>query len=508
MVQNKNTITLINPNLILQSDDIFTTGVVYMPIMLATFAGVLLEKGYNCKAIDAFGESPNQWWKVDNFIIRGLTSKEVIDRIDSSSDAIFLYAINITYHKSIIELLQAIKMKFKEIPIVIMENSQAVTAYSLKRVMDEFFSNGADFIITGDPEKKGLELIEKIRNRNNKNVNIEGVGYKINDKIKYLEEKSKKTDLNSFPFPAWELFPLKNYWKIRYAHGPLSSKKYLPILTSRGCPYQCKFCVVPDTNDKKWRSRSAVNIIDEIEYSINKYQVNEFHIEDLNPTVDDKRTRAICKEIIKRNLKIKIKICSGTKVETIKDRNTIILMAKAGFKYISISPESGSPSIMKSINKPFNYIHAIELIKEMNRVGIKSQACFVLGFPGETDDDRELTRKMILDITKSGADEIALFIITPVPGSNLFNHLNGYADYSQLNFSPTWRDDYSTLNKYRLKQYRTFLLYKLRYHPIKLLRQCFNFVFKNFETKMEMIPYRALIVMLMRLGVIGKEIQK
>jgi radical SAM superfamily enzyme YgiQ (UPF0313 family) len=55
------------------------------------------------------------------------------------------------------------------------------------------------------------------------------------------------SDLDSLPFPAWALFPLENYWNLRFAHGPQTTERYLPLLTSRGCPYPCKFCVAPTT---------------------------------------------------------------------------------------------------------------------------------------------------------------------------------------------------------------------------------------------------------------------
>ena len=80
-----------------------------------------------------------------------------------------------------------------------------------------------------------------------------------NDKIDFV------SNLDDLSFPAWEDFPLENYWKLGYSHGPLSDKKYLPMLSSRGCPYPCNFCVVPKTNERKWRSRSPENVVKEFE---------------------------------------------------------------------------------------------------------------------------------------------------------------------------------------------------------------------------------------------------
>ena len=169
---------------------------------------------------------------------------------------------------------------------------------------------------------------------------------------------------------------------LKYSHGPFEGKRYLPLLTSRGCPYPCKFCVIPETNSLKWRARSAMNVVKEMEHFIKLLGVTEFHIEDVDPTVNDKRTRELCNLLLEKKLGVTWKICSGTKVETIKSQETIDLLAKAGCNYISISPETGSPKVLKLINKPFNFDHASKIINVMSKNGISSQACFVLGYPG------------------------------------------------------------------------------------------------------------------------------
>ena len=95
-------------------------------------------------------------------------------------------------------------------------------------------------------------------------------------------------------------------------------------------------------------------------------------------------------------------------------------------------------------------------------------------------------------ILAKGVDEIALFVITPVPGSNIFDQFSGYDNYSDLNFSPEWREDYKKLNEFRLMLYRNFLIWKFLNHPIKFLKQPFLFLSTRFKTKMEMTPFRAL----------------
>ena len=167
-------------------------------------------------------------------------------------------------------------------------------------------------------------------------------------------------------------------------------------------------------------------------------------------------------------------------------------LKKSGCNYISISPESGSKELMKKINKPFNYDHALKIVKGMNYNKIFSQACFIIGYPGETNIDLRKTKKMIFNLTIKGIDEIAVFIITPVPGSKIYEKFEGFKSLSNLTFTPTWRKDYSKLYKERLIMYLIFLFTKTIFHPLKMFRQLSNLFRKKFDTKMEMVPYKVL----------------
>ena len=106
----KTHVVCINPNLVLQRNDLFTTGIVFMPFGLAYFAGTLLSEGYNCEVVDAFGENPNQIWNEGEFIYRGLKPSEIIDHVNANSPELpvifFVYAINLTYHRSTLSIIQ------------------------------------------------------------------------------------------------------------------------------------------------------------------------------------------------------------------------------------------------------------------------------------------------------------------------------------------------------------------------------------------------------------------
>lgn len=483
---------LINPNLVVQQNDPMTTGVVYMPLALASFAAALRHEHLDVQVIDAFGLAPYQARCQERYLILGIDGNQIVGRIPENTRLIFLFANQVINHLSLVAILRAIKEHFPDTIVGILENSQAVTAYSLASVLDEFFSHGADFAVIGDLEAGGVKVAQWMALGHSWASVPDIPGILTPNRRNVC--RGEVADLDGLAYPAWDLFPLENYWSLRFAHGPQRQARYLPLMSSRGCPYPCRFCVAPTTTGRRWRGRSARMVVDEMVYNMERFQVNEFHLEDLNPTVSDKRIRELCSLILERKLKVSWKLVSGTKVESIKDGETVRMMAEAGCGYISISPESGAPEMLEAMHKPFKLHHAMEIIRHFSQNGIRSQACFVLGFPGEGPEQRQKSYHLAHTLTQAGVDEIAIFIITPTPGSELFAHARGYNSLSDLNFTPVWRDDYAELSRFRKKMYLAFLLWKLRYFPLKIVRQCFHFfVLRRFETKMEMIPYRALV---------------
>lgn len=490
--------TLINPQLVSQKTDLFSSGIPYFPIELAYLAAVLKKAGHEVNIIDAFGESPLTFHEMGkDFFTQGISEDDVLKKINTDADAVIIYASLVTTHSINIALAKRIKNELKK-RVMVFENTQQVYAYSLKKMYKEFLANGVDYIITGEPEERIIEIIEAIRGKKNLS-DIDGLAYNSQQGQTLNAKKAIITNLDALPYPAYEEFPLKNYWKLGYSHGPFSGP-YLPLLTSRGCPYGCLFCVVPSTNERKWRARSAKNVVEEMEHWTKTLGVTDFHIEDLNPTIDKQRIIDTCEMILKKGLKITWKICAGTKLETL-DEKELELMKKAGCVYISISPESGSPELMKKMNKPLDHAHCTKIIKRMSEIGIKSQACFVLGFPGETDEDRKMTRDYLKTLIKAGLDETAIFIITPIPGSQVYETMNMQkTSLEKLTFSPTWRNDYKKLQKFRIRLYLDFFALKGIYQPKRLLNTFLNLATGKFDLKGEMAFWRLLKTLRKRVG--------
>ena len=138
------------------------------------------------------------------------------------------------------------------------------------------------------------------------------------------------------------------------------------------------------------------------------------------------------------------------------------------------------------MNKPFDHEYGIKVTKELSKLKIRTQACFIAGCPGETKKDRDLTIKYVIQLVKSGVDEIAVFIYSTIPGSNFADQISGFKHFSELTRSPSWRSDYGEIKRFRTRMYLTFIVYKTIFHPRKVIRSVGSVVRRKYETKMEM----------------------
>lgn len=467
------------------------SGFPFLPHMAAYLVSALKNKNINTTIHDMFSNNPKQVIKDKDFYFFGDELNKIKNYVNNQTDAVFIYARTVTDYEILQRICKFIKKRFNS-KIILFENNQCVEGLSLKYIYNEFLSKNTDLIIFGDSENKIEDLKYLFKKNFQSNELIKSFAYKnLENKIIAETTSNLITEIDKLNFPNWESWNLNGYWSIGYAHPPVKIKdKFVPLITSRGCPFKCTFCIAPDINPK-WRERSYKNVVDEIEFFKNKLNINDFHIEDLNPTIKYKRFEEIANEIIRRDLNITWKFSQGTKIETIKNEKFIEVLYNSGCRFFSFSPESGSQKVtQKLINKKFDYEKAIKLVKKMFKTGIRTQACFVIGMPKENFSDFIDSFKYMLKLAYFGVDEVACYIITPLPGSKLFNQLSGYKNLSECSHTPEWRDDIKYLKFLRFLFYFSFILTKTFFHPVQSFLVIKRLFSKKFETKMEMSFYK------------------
>jgi len=193
----------------------------------------------------------------------------------------------------------------------------------------------------------------------------------------------------------------------------------MPMLATRGCPYQCTFCSSPFMWTTAWRARETKAGVDEMILYRERYGVTDIHFEDL--TAVGKRTWILqfCQELLSRGVEFTWQLPSGTRSEAI-DEEVAELMVKAGCRNFSYSIESGSEDTLKIIKKRIHLDKVHTSAKAAVRAGIRLQVNFILGFPHETwrhvrDTYREIARCAAL-----GFHEFNCCAFSPLPNTEAF----------------------------------------------------------------------------------------
>ena len=263
-----------------------------------------------------------------------------------------------------------------------------------------------DFVVLGEGEQVIKQLLDNISNPD-KLKKIKGIVFKENDKIINTGRTEFITNLNVLPFPARHLTPYKKYFSIVSSNRPVTT-----MFTSRGCPYRCLFCGRP-TFEKFFRARSAKNVVDEME-ECKKMGIKEIFIYDDTFGVDRQRVIDICKEIIKRNLKIFWDV--RTRVNTV-DTELLKKMKKAGCQRIHYGVEAGTQKILNVLRKGITLEQVEKAFEWTKRAGIETAGYFMIGSPTETKED---ILKTIKFMKKLNPDYVHITITTPFPATDLY----------------------------------------------------------------------------------------
>jgi len=261
-----------------------------------------------------------------------------------------------------------------------------------------------DIVVRGEGEETLLELAQNSP-KLDRLGEIKGITFRENDQIVKTPDRPFIQNLDELPRPAYKYLPIEKY----RIHG----RKFLPIMTSRGCPFQCSFCVASQMFGAKFRARSPKNVVDELEWLRDEYEAEGVSFHDDTLTLDRKRILDICDEIIER--KIRLAWGCQTRVDQVS-REVLSKMRKAGCNEVSFGVESGCQRILDAVHKRVSIQQCENAIKWAKDEGLFVAVSTIVGYPGETKE----TMKQTLDlIHRIEPDDVWLCLATPYPGTEL-----------------------------------------------------------------------------------------
>ena len=399
---------------------------------IAYLGAVLRENGFTVKVLDCTAEakyhirttSYRRWKEI------GLSNKKITAYIEDFSPDLIGMTIPFSHqHYVASEIGQLIKNVFPKIPIVVGGNHVS----AIQKGMD---NSPYDYLVVGEGEYALLQLIDSI----NRALPGESLPGFLHGKIPHFENRVYIDHLDDLPFPALDLLPLKKLWS--------SSHRWINMITTRGCVYDCNFCSIHTVMGYKIRKRSIENIVAEIEHWKNIYDIEEVYFEDDNIAFYKEWFKNLFRTIARNKFGIRFYARNGIRADSL-DREMLQLMKMAGFQDFPIDPESGSQRILDQvIKKQMKLADCKKVVKLASEVGLGVSAFFVMGFPEETREDIEATISFARELKRLGCSGFWLTLASPFPGTRLFQQCmeqNLFPD--NLDYRKLRQDDYIIRHK-------------------------------------------------------------
>lgn len=426
------------------------------PIGLGYIAAVLKEKEYPVKVLDL-----NAIEKTDSELLDFL-KKEKFEVI-----AISAMSVQFNHVERLVNTIRKLDKK----TTIVLGGALAIHSYNL--VLNNL---DIDFCALGEGESILLEILQNISSPQN----IRGVAYIQDGRLIVTSPMPYITNLDSLPFPAWDLFPIDLY---------IAPTKSMTLISGRGCPFNCNFC---SKNFKGIRLRSIKNIVDEIKVIKKKFKIANIGFDDELVVVNKKRTTDLCKELKKLNI---IWSCQGrVNYATIP---LLRMMKDAGCAQIGFGVESGSQKILKNMNKATTIEMITNAIKNANTVGLNYCPQMIFGYVGEDEKTLKETANLCLNLGMTPAFNVA----TPYPGTKLYEwakengkikdelkflkNLQGNAElYINCSTFPN-KDVLKIKKKFEKKILRNYIIYSFM-HPSRLIKDNsakFKFLINTIKTK-------------------------
>jgi radical SAM superfamily enzyme YgiQ (UPF0313 family) len=357
----------------------------YVPIGLAYLAAVVEKAGHELAVFDCPALSMNQD-----------TLKSKLQ--DFQPDLVGVTSMTPTI-QSALQSTQAAREACPNATIVI---GGPHATFMDKEILTE--EPSVDVVARGEGEETLLELAQSATG-SKKLQDILGITFRKGRDIIQNPTRPTIKNLDDLPYPAYNRFALEKYL--------LYGKLFLPVITSRGCPFQCAFCTTSRILGKEYRARSPKNIVDELEHIENTYHADSFTFYDDTLTLDKGRIFKICDEIKARH--IKIPWDCQTRVDQVS-KEILSKMKESNCQQVFFGVESGCQTILDAVKKRTTVEQNEKAIRMAKEAGLFVSISIILGYPGETP---EMLKQTLDFIRRAEPDDVYLCIATPYPGTEL-----------------------------------------------------------------------------------------
>ncbi len=393
----------------------FVSTISMPPIGLAYIASAIREAGHQITVVDSPGSAPRKYTPFREVRLRGLSNTEIIERIPKDCQVIGLSCMFTSNWVYVRELIREIRNHFPDKKLIM--GGEHVTGFP------EFSLQQAplDLIVMGEGEETIINVLE-CWEQNNSIDHLRGIAFRKPDGMIQINPRHDRIkEIDKISWPAWDLFDIESYNTVNQPHGS-SQGKFMPMLATRGCPFQCTFCTSPNMWTTAWIPRNYKLVVDEMEHYHHKYGVTDFQFEDLTAIVRRDWIQDFCDELIQRELNFTFQMPSGTRSESI-DFEVAKKLKAAGCHEFAFAPESGDPKVLKAIKKKVDLPAMYQAADSALKAGINVGCFFIIGFPEDTHRSVIKTFGAMIKCAWKGFTNVNLNGYSPQPNTESFNAL-------------------------------------------------------------------------------------
>jgi anaerobic magnesium-protoporphyrin IX monomethyl ester cyclase len=259
---------------------------------------------------------------------------------------------------------------------------------------------------------------------------VSGVVYRENGEIISKPNTNRIKELDLIPYPAWDLLPIENYLKEGLGTISAKGKRIMPLVASRGCPYACKFCSNEVMWGKGYVMRNPQDIIDELKFYIEKYNITSFELQDLTFITKKRWVIDFCKLLTEEDLGLDWNIPT-TRSEAITEE-VVSFIKKTNCTNLCLTPDTGSNFQIKDMNKRVKLDRVTKPVKILLANEITLKVNLVIGFPNEKHIHVWLTILYGMKLAFLGVNSVIFYRFVPYPGSIYFESLQKEKRIPQL----------------------------------------------------------------------------
>jgi radical SAM superfamily enzyme YgiQ (UPF0313 family) len=409
-------VTFIKPPLISRTGSLNNEAV--PAIGCAYVAGYVRKFGYETVLVDGTAEDLNRVLPLADqpgFQLQGLPLDEVVRRVPADTDVIGVSCMFSCEWTLVRDLIGQLRKRFPDLPIVAGgEHMTAVPDYCLEDCP------ALDYVVKGEGEHTFYELVEALR----EGVRAEVAGTVGRDADGNVVDHGGLPRIRQPAEIPWPWYPegyLEKFWQAGKSYG-VRTERDMPIVATRGCPYQCTFCSSPQMWTTRYVMRDVEDILDEVEHYVDLYDITSLQLYDLTAFVKRDFTIAFCQGLKDRGIRLRWSLPSGTRSEAL-DREVLELLKETGCDYLAYAPESGSERSLKAIKKRVHLDRMVASIKVARELGIVLRTNLIIGFPHETRRDVWATLLFGTRMVWHGVEEAPYFIFSAYPGTEIFQGL-------------------------------------------------------------------------------------